>query len=429
LAIFITFIALLISAIALYANRIYLCILIFELYPQYTSEHTIKMYAEIFTLIDYPQKIIQTKKIKIMGIFNKNPNETEFTGGQKHWADVIKNSGPGELLIWRQPEEDFNTNSTLIVMPGEEAIFIKGGTVEQTFENGTYKLTTENYPFISRLRNAFTGGISTFNCVVYFVRKAHTEEILWGTDSPIQVRDKMLGIATKLKARGAYKVQIDNAVKFLEKLIGNNVSDQFQEELSNYFINEFQSKIKSCITRAANESTQELLGIEARLDEFADAISPFMQETLDNYGLKLVKFSIAAINIDDDELRRRYDEIGMDAISKMRNAQADKSVMGILGDDWAKQQQVDILKGIAFNEGGGSVAAAGAGLGMGIAAGGMFGNMAQQTFNPQHTQQATPPSTNDNPVEKIKQLKEMFDLGVLTQEEFDTKKKEILSKM
>ncbi len=118
-----------------------------------------------------------------MGLFNnKNPNETAFTGGKKHWADVIKNTGPGELLIWRQPEEDFNTNSTLIVMPGEEAIFIKGGTVEQTFENGTYKLSTENYPFISRLRNAFTGGISTFNCVVYFVRKAHSEEILWGTD-------------------------------------------------------------------------------------------------------------------------------------------------------------------------------------------------------------------------------------------------------
>ncbi len=75
-----------------------------------------------------------------MGLFNnKNPNETAFTGGQKHWADVIKNTGSGELLIWRQPEEDFNTNSTLIVMPGEEAIFIKGGTVEQTFENGTYK--------------------------------------------------------------------------------------------------------------------------------------------------------------------------------------------------------------------------------------------------------------------------------------------------
>ena len=45
-----------------------------------------------------------------MGLFNnKNPNETAFTGGKKHWADVIKNTGPGELLIWRQPEEDFNS--------------------------------------------------------------------------------------------------------------------------------------------------------------------------------------------------------------------------------------------------------------------------------------------------------------------------------
>ena len=363
-----------------------------------------------------------------MALFKKNSNETAFTGGKKHWADVIKNTGIGELLIWRQPEEDFNTNSTLIVMPGEEAIFIKGGVVEQTFENGTYKLSTENYPFISRLRNSFTGGTSTFNCVVYFVRKAHSEEILWGTDSPIQVRDKMLGIATKLKARGAYKVQIDNPVKFLEKLIGNNVSYQLQEDLSKYFINEFQSKIKSSITRAANESTQELLGIEARLDEFSDAISPFMQETLDDYGLKLVKFSIAAIDIDDDEIRRRYDDIGMDAIAKMRNAQADKSIMGILGNDWEKQQSIDIQKNISNNPGAGGIAAAGAGLGMGIAAGGAFGNMAQQTFNQPQQQQPQQP-TVENPMEKLKQLKEMLDMGVITQEDFDQKKKEILSKM
>ena len=38
--------------------------------------------------------------------------------GKKHWTNVIKNTGPGGLLLWRQPEEDFNTGSTLIVMPG-----------------------------------------------------------------------------------------------------------------------------------------------------------------------------------------------------------------------------------------------------------------------------------------------------------------------
>lgn len=116
--------------------------------------------------------ILDAKEGDRMSLFNRNTNEAAYVGGKKHWADVIKNSGRGDLLVWRQPEEDFNNNSTVIVMPGEEAIFIKGGIIEQVFENGTYKLATENYPFISRLRNAFTGGVSTFNCVVYFIRKA-----------------------------------------------------------------------------------------------------------------------------------------------------------------------------------------------------------------------------------------------------------------
>ena len=187
-----------------------------------------------------------------MALFSKNPNEVAYTGGKKHWTDVIKNSGPGELLIWRQPEEDFNTNSTLIVMPGEQAIFIKGGTIVQSFPEGTHKLDTENYPFISRLRNDFSGGISTFSCVVYFVRKADSQEILWGTDSPIQVRDKVWGIRTDAKVRGAYKVRIENPEVFLTKLIGNNVFLQSQEELPKYFQNELQGKIKSAVSKFLN---------------------------------------------------------------------------------------------------------------------------------------------------------------------------------
>jgi len=365
-----------------------------------------------------------------MALFNKNPNESEYVGGKKHWADVIKNSGPGELLIWRQPEEDFNTNSTLIVMPGEEAIFIKGGIIEQVFDNGTYKLSTENYPFISRLRNAFTGGISTFSCIVYFVRKAHSMEILWGTASPIQVRDKLLGIATKLRARGAYKIQVDNPQKFLTKLIGNNINIMEQQELlDNYFANEFQSKIKSSITRALNETQTELLGIEAHLDEFSETVEPFFGEVFDDYGLKMIKFSIAALDIDDDELRRRYDEIGMDAIAKMRNAQADKGVMNVLGNDWSRQQAANILGTLAENPGSGGIAAAGAGIGMGVASGGVFGNMAQQMFTPMQQQSPFPAAPPVDPVAALKKLKEMLDLGLIAQAEFDTKKAEIMSRM
>jgi membrane protease subunit (stomatin/prohibitin family) len=379
----------------------------------------------------------------------KNENETAFVGGKKHWTDVIKNSG-GDLLIWRQPEEDFNTNSTLIVMPGEEAIFVKGGVIEQTFDNGTYKLATGNYPFISRLRNAFSGGVSTFNAVVYFVRMTASMEILWGTTSPLQVRDKMLGIATKLRARGAYKIRIANPQQFLTKLLGNTVGFVDQQDLiDNYFANEFQGKIKSSITRALTETTTELLGIEARMDEFADAIAPFLAEIFDEYGIKLAAFSIAAIDVDDGELRRRYDEIGMDAIAKVRNAQADKSAMDMLGDGWSRLQAANILGALAANPGSGGVAAVGAGIGAGVAAGSMFAGLSQQMLTPLQaqtappsapkspeaaptatsTQAATPAGGSGDPVAAMKKLKEMLALELITQEEYDAKRNEIMGRM
>lgn len=387
-----------------------------------------------------------------MALFNKNPNEAAYVGGKKHWTDVIKNSGSGELLIWRQPEEDFNTNSTLVVMPGEEAIFIKGGTVEQVFENGTYKLSTDNYPFISRLRNAFSGGISTFNCVVYFVRKADSKEIRWGTETPIQVRDKVWGVRTDARVRGAYKVRIENPAKFLEKLIGNNIPFQFQEELDKYFASEFQGKIKTAVSKFLNALEQELIGIDAYMDELSEKIEPYIDEIVSDYGLKCVKFSLAGLDIDTT----KYDVIDasqIELIARSRGYQGDKAGLDILGSDWGRIQGAGILRDLANNPGAGGVAAAGAGMGMGIGAAGAFGSIAQQVFAPAQNgfapQQPTNPTQNassgrftqknsasvtpavnaEDPMETLGKLKKLLDAGLIEQAEYDAKKTEILSRM
>lgn len=388
-----------------------------------------------------------------MALFGKNPNEVAYTDGKKHWADVIKNTGSGELLIWRQPEEDFNTDSTLIVMPGEEAIFIKGGNIEKVFGKGTYKLSTENYPFISRLRNAFTGGISTFNCVVYFVRKADSQEIRWGTETPIQVRDKVWGIRTDARVRGAYKVRIENTTKLLEKLIGNNVPYQFQEELNKYFESEFQGKIKSVISKFLNGLEQELIGIDAYMDEFSEQIEPYIDEVVQDYGLKCVKFSLAGLDIDNS----KYDAIDQSqiaSISKVKLAQGDRGIMDVLGEDWGRQQAANILGDLARNPGAGGVGAMGAGMGMGVAAGSVFGNMANQMFAPMNQQTTQPPaqpsqptpsgrfaskgsgtaqstsqSPAEDPMETLGKLKKMLDAGLIEQVEYDAKKAEVLSRM
>ncbi len=409
-----------------------------------------------------------------MSLFAKNPNEAAYIGGKKHWADVIKNSGDGNLLIWRQPEEDFNTHSTLIVMPGESAIFIKGGNIEAVFENGTYKLSTENYPFISRLRNAFTGGVSTFNCVVYFVRKADSQEILWGTDSPIQVRDKVWGIRTDARVRGAYKIRVSNPAVFLSKMIGNNVQMLYQSEMDKYFQNELRGKVKSAVSKFLNSLEQELIGLDAYLDQLSESVEPYLNEILEEYGLSCVKFSFSGLDID----QTKYDQLDSanieaqnmarlaqgQAAAKVVNAQGDLGVMQTLGDNWGRQQAANILGDLARNPGaGGTGAAMGAGMGMGMAAGTVFGSMANQMFAPMNQQPQTtaaqpqedpgnrfapkgsgtaqyggqqtnqpmgqPQSGYQDPVQTLSQLKQMLDNGLIPQQMYDAKVAEVLSRM
>ena len=379
-----------------------------------------------------------------MGFFDKNKNEAAYVGGKKHWVDVIKNSGQGELMIWRQPEEDFNTNSTLIVMPGEEAIFVNRGNIEQVFESGTYKLSTENYPFISRLRNAFSGGISTFNCVVYFVRVASSRELLWGTDSPIQVRDPVYSIATSLRANGAYKLQVKDGGKFLKKLIGNNVQSKSAQDMSTYFTREFLQNIKSEIARYIRSSEQEILGICAEQDILAQALEPKLGNVLDEYGIELLSFSISSITIPEDDPGRQ----------QLESAFAKRNTFKILGADWERQQQTEILHTMAANQGAGGIGAAMGGLGVGMAAGGVMAGMGQNMLNPggmaqqpyqsqQYQNQQQPvqsqpeqqqPSQPEQPAQEdpmatLKKLKGMLDAGLIPQEAYDSKMNEILSRM
>ena len=287
--------------------------------------------------------------------------------------DVIKNdAAPGSKsgLIREFPGEDFHANSQLIVAESEEAIFIKDGIAVATFDAGRHRLSTKNYPFIEKLINAFTGGVSAFHCKVYFVSKDHKLDLFWGTDTPIQMRDPVLRIQTSIQARGSYSIQIAESKKFLVKLIGNNVRSFTDETLNGYFRNAFLQIIKDSIAQHIKDSGQEILDICTDKTKIAESLKPMLAPTLDEYGIELVNFYVSAIDIPENDPNR----------AKLEDAFASKSVMGILGPDWGRQQSSEILHDLANNPGSGGVAAAGAAAGFGLAAGSVFGDMANHMF-------------------------------------------------
>lgn len=381
-----------------------------------------------------------------MAVFKRNSNEAAFADGEKHFVDVIKNRSDNDTLIFKNPEEDLNNGTTLVVGPGEKAIFVYQGTIEQIFDPGSYTLNSANYPFISRLRNSLSGGVSSFHSLVYFVRTATSREIKWGTQTPIKVYDKALsdqfqgiGVETEVRARGAYRIKVDDCGIFLTQLIGNNYDLSNQESITDYFRNQFLGHIISILTTELTKWAGPLISVPANAVTYAKTIENEIAPIAAEYGMKVLNFSISAIDIIDNEARQE----AQDLVSKNREqfygrmaqgqgeaayAQGQQSAYETYGTNYQQAQVLNAMNGAASNPGsdGGALLGAGMGLTMGAGMGQVIPNMVNQTMG---QAQAAPQPVAVDPVERLSRLKEMLSKELISQEEYEAKKADILKEM
>ena len=355
--------------------------------------------------------------VYVMSIFDKKSGNSK-----KSYTilSTLKNNESGRFLVWKLPEEDFNDKSVLLVNPGEEAIFVNNGVIVQTFTNGRYELRSENYPFIAELRNLLTGGVSTFNCKVYFIALNQSHEILWGTDSPIKVRDSVQKIVTNVLARGCYRVSIDNAENgaiLMNKLIGFGTSFFSAENLEGYFGRLFQQYIKSFLTKVLTECNEELLVAASHMETYAEEIAPIIQETLAEFGLTLNAFAISGMDVPDisQDPNRRIIEEGY---AKQRELE-------IMGQNYGKIKGVDILTNISLNPSSGGLAGAGAGIVAGVEVAKSISKLTDSVFGDNASQA---PQAGDD-VERLAKLKKMLEMQLISQDDYDKAKNEILKKM
>ena len=319
----------------------------------------------------------------------KNKNESAYDNGKKTFLSVIKsdnNAGSygamsADDVFWKVPFEDFNIHSKLIVGESEDALFYKNGVVLEVFSGGEYDLETNNYPFLSRIRNMLSDGISVYNARVYYINKAHKLDNRWGTDSPIQVVDRKYNIATSVLARGAYTLQIVDSKKFFLKVIGLNQNRLTAADVISEFRAPVSQKIKSTIGNVIRSMDDEIIGICSRQEDVAEMVTPQLQPVFDEYGIRLVNFYIEALDVANDESRRILEEARTKRATTQIEAEGEKARLDTLGITWAQSESASIMHDAAKNEGGGMVAA-GVGLGFGVAAGANAFNMAGQTMTP-----------------------------------------------
>lgn len=272
-----------------------------------------------------------------------------FRTGSKqkhHIIEVIEYNGSGDVLIWRYPNEDFNTKTQLIVGPSQEAIFVKGGQILGRFTSGTYTLDSKNYPFIRALVGLVTGSVSPFQCSIYYVNKLISMGIEWGTDSPIRLRDPIYQVPIDIRSYGDFSVKIDNGQKLMEKLVGTEYGFT-TENIQAYFSGLMATQIRSVISGIMIQNKISPIGIDAHLTEISASAFERVIPILAPYGLTVNHFTIASISYSGlEEIEAQIAEETRENIAFQHKTQRHRISTDIQVEDTVKQSKAEAAASI-----------------------------------------------------------------------------------
>ena len=346
---------------------------------------------------------------------------------KKQFIDVIQWPNPEpEVLMWRFPiqDEEIQNGASLTVRDSQAAMFVDEGVTADVFQAGTFKLTTQNLPVLTNLKNWSKLFESPFKSDVYFFNLRQQLSRRWGTSQPVTVRDADFG-AVALRAFGMYSFRIADPALFFKEVTGVTAEyrgEQLEEQLRNVAVTQ--------LATAFGTSGIPFLDMAANQVALSQKMTELLQPLFAAMGLLLESFNVESVTL-PEALQKRMDE---------------RMGMGIVGElsRYTQYQTAQSIPLAAQNEGGV------AGIGAGIAAGMGMGNamtaaMMGQQVAPQGqpvvqaaqtaapvaaaTVAATAPAAGEDLAGKLTQLKTLLDQGLISQADYDTAKAEVIKKI
>ncbi|HUE38441.1 MAG TPA: SPFH domain-containing protein [Candidatus Binatia bacterium] len=325
---------------------------------------------------------------------------------KKQFVDVIHWTEDADgVLAYRYPMEDFEIQygGQLTVRESQMALFVDEGKIADVFAPGRYKLTTQTLPLLTNLKNWDKLFQSPFKSDVYFFSTRLQLNQKWGTANPITIRDKEFG-AVRMRAFGIYSYKVTDPKAFYLNISGTR---------DIYTVGDLEGQLRnsivSSITDLFGESGIAFLDMAANQDELGAKLRGKVEAMFQQYGLALDRFQVENVSLPEDLQKILDQRIGM----------------GVVGDmgRYAQYQTAQSIPIAAANEGG--AAGIGAGLGAGVTIGQtMAAGIASAV-------QGVKPGADGaaDITSAIEKLHDLMTNGILTKEEFDAKKTELLKKL
>ena len=256
------------------------------------------------------------------------------------------------------------------------------------------------------------GGIPASEQMAVYVNLKEIPGNRFGTQSEIFWDDAFLGTQVGAITRGTYSLKITDPILFVKNFVpaeylrpDSPVFDfaDMDNVAGEQLFNEVVGSLSSAFSLYTNDPNKgnRINKIQSDGVGFANSLSQAVEEAYkwkSDRGLEIVKVAITAIEYDEDTKKLLSDVKKADALS------------GARGNSFMQQSVARGLEA-AGNNGGSGMAF----MGMGVNAAGSTIGAFQQ-----------PVEKKEDPYEKLTKMKQLVDAGVLTQEEFDKAKKDLL---
>ena len=345
---------------------------------------------------------------------NYKGNENIISNGSKivvpeGMALITLQDGQITGLIAEPGGFEFRSND-----PASQSMFAGDGIFAQTI-----KSTWEKVKF---------GGQPGSQQLAFYVNLKEIPNNRFGTQSEIYWDDAFFGTQVGAITRGTYTLKIVDPLLFVKNFVpakylqpNAEVFDfaDMDNDAGVQLFNEVVGSLSAAFSNYTNDPTKgnRMSKIQADQIGFAQSLSAAVEDAYrwkTDRGLEIVKTAILAIEYDEDTKELMKDVKKADALA------------GARGNSFMQQAVARGMQAAGENGGASGMAF----MGMGVnAAGGVMGGMQQannpSTYNPGFGAQAQQ-QTQEDPTEKLLNAKKLLDAGVITQEDYDKLKAQIL---
>jgi membrane protease subunit (stomatin/prohibitin family) len=343
-----------------------------------------------------------------------------FIKGGVHQLAIARPDSAKDFWVYKHPDQNIPNHAQLTVDSDEVALFFKDGKFIGNLPAGRHTLDGNNIPFLGQIISKFTGG-DVFICEVFFVNTREMPSLKFGT-SIGDIQDPQTQLRVRLMVYGEFSAKVIDPTKFVIGIVGQRATDN--DAFLGWFKSQVQKTMKDGVAELIVKQNWPLMKVTsgAYTEEIEESTLTNVRKNIEPYGVEIIRFGDFSITMDPAD-KERLDKL-VDRIAYVSGMGQAPGGMAAYQQLAQAEMMMGAAEGMKKGGDGGGGALQGAGIGMGFAMAGQMANVSNQA-------QARPaqPETKDQIMATLKQLGELKAAGVLTDAEFDAKKKELLAKL